>query len=627
MKRLFLLYFIAIFGLSAWAQQRAHMSTELKNYGVKKDMVDVNHHSTQFENPALKATLSPVETQIGDSRYDRQTNSTTQNRLYYFDDGTFGATWMNGYADPGFSDRGTGYNYYDGNNWGEFPTDRIESQRSGWPCYGPLGENGEIVISHISGGSDDGLLVNRRPEKGTGDWTEYLYPGPTGAEALLWPSFTVTGIDHNTIHLLGVTRPVANQGVAYQGLDGAMLYSRSTDGGETWDIQNLLLEELSASYYTHFNGDEYDMAPVRDGVLAFVVGGPFNEAFLMKSTDNGDTWEKTLIWEHPYPMWASGTPTDTFYCVDGSWDIKLDNEGMAHVIFGINRARADETGTYWFPFIDGVGYWNETMPAFSGTFNALNPYGEEGSELIEDYNLIGWSQDMDGDGELTFVGTAIENIGKYYVGLSSMVQLVMGNSNEMYVFYSSVTETYENGQQNFRHLWSRVSVDGGQSWGHFTHLTAGLIHIFDESVFPAVAQNHDPEAIYLMYQQDSEPGMAVAGDEDPFGDNYWVFMEVNKDEITGMDQYTTAQKLFEVSQNYPNPFTGITNLQIDLTQPALVRVEVSNVMGQKVQELPSKHLTAGSHMFRIDGSQLTKGVYFYTVEAGNEKVTRKMVVE
>ena len=270
MKRHFLLYFIAIIALSAWGQKRASIPTELRNYGVKMDKFDGYQASNQFENPGLKeAMLTPVETQIGDSRYDRQTNSTTQVRLYHYDDGTFAATWMTGFNDPGFSDRGSAYTYYDGNNWGEFPDTRIESQRSGWPCYGPVGENGEMIISHISGGADDGLLVNRRPDKGTGNWNEYLYEGPAGGEALLWPSFITSGIDHNTVHMISVTRPVANNGQTYQGLDGAMLYSRSSDGGATWDIDCLLLEELSSAYYTHFNGDEYDITE-RDGVVAFV---------------------------------------------------------------------------------------------------------------------------------------------------------------------------------------------------------------------------------------------------------------------------------------------------------------------------------------------------------------------
>jgi hypothetical protein len=37
--------------------------------------------------------------------------------------------------------------------------------------------------------------------------------------------------------------------------------------------------------------------------------------------------------------------------------------------------------------------------------------------------------------------------------------------------------------------------------------------------------------------------------------------------------------------------------------------------------------SVGSHTIAIDGSQLTSGIYFYTVTAGENKVTRKMMVD
>ncbi|MEZ5197857.1 MAG: hypothetical protein R2764_16165 [Bacteroidales bacterium] len=51
-------------------------------------------------------------------------------------------------------------------------------------------------------------------------------------------------------------------------------------------------------------------------------------------------------------------------------------------------------------------------------------------------------------------------------------------SNQLYVF-SSVTETYDNGSLNYRHLWARASTDGGGlSWGGDFDLSSELIHIF-----------------------------------------------------------------------------------------------------------------------------------------------------
>ena len=50
-----------------------------------------------------------------------------------------------------------------------------------------------------------------------------------------------------------------------------------------------------------------------------------------------------------------------FYCPDGSSGVTLDNSGKAHVVFGLQRAKGDHDGKYWYPFTDGVIYWNEDM--------------------------------------------------------------------------------------------------------------------------------------------------------------------------------------------------------------------------------------------------------------------------
>ena len=115
-----------------------------------------------------KAVLDDPSTMV--TRYDLQTNSANQNRFYWFADGTMGATCTWGAVETAFSDRGTGYNYYDGSAWGPQPTARIEgSTRTGWPSYAPLGATGECVISHASGTAP--LYFSTRTVKGEGAWT------------------------------------------------------------------------------------------------------------------------------------------------------------------------------------------------------------------------------------------------------------------------------------------------------------------------------------------------------------------------------------------------------------------------------------------------------------------------
>jgi len=54
---------------------------------------------------------------------------------------------------------------------------------------------------------------------------------------------------------------------------------------------------------------------------------------------------------------------------------------------------------------------------------------------------------------------------------------------------------------------------------------------------------------------------------------------------------------------------------------------VTNLLGQQVLEINRGDVAEGTHQFIIDGSKLGNGIYFYTVFAGNESVTRKMIVE
>ena len=382
MKKFVLLLLVLGFGISIIAQERAVLPKAKRDIALKmpaKAIKDIGNININFV-PGMKDASMMAENEIGVSWYDLQTNSSTQNRLYMYEDGTMGAVWNMGFVPSSFPERGTGYNYFDGNAWGPAPTARLENTKTGWPSYFPYGENGEAFVCHHM---TDGLLYGIRDQKGTGAWTFEIQAGPPAAVDISWPRGITTGVNNEVMHFLSVTY------AAYNGQANALLYSRSSDGGQSWEVENHFFEELGPNYYTNIGGDLYEFMEPKNNTLAFLMGDAWTDLVLMKSQDDGDTWEKTIIWECPYPLYSSGV-TDTFYSVDGSHHLAMDNNGLIHVVFGINRAYADDDGSYWFPGVDGIGYWNETRPAFSNDMNALNPYGEAGSELIEDYNLIAW---------------------------------------------------------------------------------------------------------------------------------------------------------------------------------------------------------------------------------------------
>ncbi|MEZ5197853.1 MAG: hypothetical protein R2764_16145 [Bacteroidales bacterium] len=58
----------------------------------------------------------------------------------------------------------------------------------------------------------------------------------------------------------------------------------------------------------------------------------------------------------------------------------------------------------------GIGYWNEDRPTFSNDVDALCPFSDcQYSELIDDYSLIGWMQDVNGSGELDILWDGIQH--------------------------------------------------------------------------------------------------------------------------------------------------------------------------------------------------------------------------
>ncbi|MEZ5084460.1 MAG: T9SS type A sorting domain-containing protein [Bacteroidales bacterium] len=628
MKKILLLTLVLGFAVSSFAQNRVTVPKHLRNKAeiMLPATAETMNHNDQAVIPANPKSplLTPEEEVMGLTWYDLQSNTSMQNRIHLFDDGTIGGVFTFGNTPTAFPERGTGYNYFDGTNWGPMATERLEGDRTGWPAYAPWGENGELSLAHFSEGTYDGLVYSMRPDKGTGDWTFLEVFGPAGGwEGMLWPRMATGGVDHSVIHSIAITRPVANGGVIYEGIDGAVLYSRSSDSGISWDPDMELYDELSSDYFVAVSGDTYEIQ-ARGDVVAFTVGDAWTDFVLMKSTNGGDDWEKTVIWENPYPLWTSGV-TDTFYCADGAKHLTIDMDGKVHVAFGINRAlSADGTAQSWFPLVDGLGYWNEDMPVFSNDVDALNPYDDAPyTELVEDYNYIGWAQDVNGNGEWDIIG----EVGLYYVGTSSQPTIVIDDQNRIFVIWAGITETFNNGLQDYRHLWGRASIDGGATWeAKFVDLTADLSHIFDECVFPNVSQTSD-DFLYLNYQLDQEPGLSVRGDEDDPAENKIQFMKVDKNDFIVGIKDTPAIRDIDVAQNQPNPFNGTSTVYVNLNKGANLSLDVTNMMGQVVYSIDAGQASAGLNKLEIDGSQLSSGVYFYTVTAGKSVVTKKMIVE
>ena len=88
--------------------------------------------------------------------------------------------------------------------------------------------------------------------------------------------------------------------------------------------------------------------------------------------------------------------------------------------------------------------------------------------------------------------------------------------------------------------------------------------------------------------------------------------------------------------NYPNPFNPETWMPYQLSEAAVVRITLYDVMGRVVRSLDLGHQAAGYYRSRSEaaywdgkntlGEQVASGVYFYTLTAGDFTTTRKMLI-
>jgi len=82
----------------------------------------------------------------------------------------------------------------------------------------------------------------------------------------------------------------------------------------------------------------------------------------------------------------------------------------------------------------------------------------------------------------------------------------------------------------------------------------------------------------------------------------------------------------ELIGNYPNPFNPVTEISFSLPAASHVKLEIYNIMGQKVATLVDDQLEAGTHIVQWNGSEAASGVYLYRLEVGEFVDAKKMIL-
>jgi hypothetical protein len=89
---------------------------------------------------------------------------------------------------------------------------------------------------------------------------------------------------------------------------------------------------------------------------------------------------------------------------------------------------------------------------------------------------------------------------------------------------------------------------------------------------------------------------------------------------------TSSVNSMTLTQNYPNPFRGVTSISFGNARSGYARIAVYNALGDEVARVHEGFLHAGEHEFRIDAGTLPAGVYFCRGESAGGAITRRMLL-
>lgn len=572
---------------------------------------------------------------IGSTYYDLQSNGAMPHRLAIHANGGMSAVWTTSTSDAqGFPGRGSGYNYRNAAaKWNKSDSSSLENVRTGWANVGVLSNGSVFTIGHDA--TNGGFYMTKsnsassRPSSVTSILKETPYK----------PIWARTANNGDVIHLICSYTDSASPGESRapkrKGIFAPMVYSRSKDGGSTWDKQHVMMPDYDSTLTNNGGADQYNI-DVKGNTVAIVNGDLLQGVIAWKSTDAGNNWQRIIVDTFKYAPWTGKVEMlDTPYTNDGTVDVIIDNNNKLHVFWGLSRVIDSDTSDQSYSFYPGmqaIVHWSE----------ATNK-----TTLIASGNQF--DRDESGFNNLEQATTAALSGGNVPSGLSTVARLsstsamrqpasaMDANGNLYCIFSVPIEQDISDLGANFRDIGLVYSTDGGVTWSLPQNITQVLGKEDDFASTCRVANGF----LHVLWQQDEIAGTNLQNNSPSFGNHPVVLNLINYQAIpvseilngsigmlwgVGVDEPNTG-KVMVVNQNYPNPFSNNTTVLIYLTKPGDINLEVRNALGALVKTQNYSNLYIGNHELVINSDGLSSGVYTYTLIAGASSVSKTMMVK
>lgn len=226
-----------------------------------------------------------------------------------------------------------------------------------------------------------------------------------------------------------------------------------------------------------------------------------------------------------------------------------------------------------------------------------------------------------------------QNLMKEKKNLSKQVVWTYSSKNNT-SFYSTIGSSAQrlaNGNtficsMNDGHFFEVAPDDTSIVWEYISPVTRGGIKKIKTDNYPtynaafrAYRYTADHPA---LADRDLTPGDPLTG----FDPDYFSPASITSVEET--QGYLTPQKI--QSRNYPNPFSNSTTIEFEISATKKVKVEIFDMGGNRLRMLCNQKYNNGIHSITWDGTdssgvRVANGLYFYTILADNQKISKKMI--
>jgi hypothetical protein len=305
--------------------------------------------------------------------------------------------------------------------------------------------------------------------------------------------------------------------------------------------------------------------------------------------------------------------SDKIPCGSGTSSCVLDSQGNAHVVFSRMVKLYSGDTLYYYPFSDGLIYWNESMPVLdttlvsSYTLEFLNAAG----------NLCGYVMSS----QPTY--TIPSGQPNYSNAMCAYPQLSIDASDKIFVVSSTLAPDYSTGEFLYRHIIANSSFNLGNSWEGQIDLNADIQYIFSECAYPAMAPAIG-DYVHVLFQEDPIPGINQWLTNHEPVENHMMHMVLDKDVFVGLKE--PADALPFALFIFPNPVTSTICLNLTFKKAGDLSVKLLNQVGQCVYANEAGRYDDGRHSIRLDIPELSPGIYYCVVKHNGNQITEKVIV-